>query len=111
MASQPGETTSGPVAIETVEELQDAIGTDDRVLAYFYADWCGPCSVAAPIVETVAATVETPVITVDVEALPIVAVDHSVRSIPTFIVYEHGVAAERMSGVHEAPALRATLED
>jgi thioredoxin 1 len=110
MASQPGETTSGPVAIETVEGFESALATDDRVLAYFYADWCGPCSIAAPVVETVAATVETPVITVDVEALPTVAVDHSVRSIPTFVVYEDGVAAERMSGVHEASALRAVLE-
>lgn len=109
MASEPTEATSGPVTIETVDQFETALATDDRVLAYFHADWCGPCAIAEPIVETVAATVTAPVLAVDVEALPTVAVDHSVRSIPTFVVYEDGVAAARLSGVHEAPALRAAL--
>lgn len=111
MATEPGKTSSSSVAIETVDEFEAALSTDERVLAYFYADWCGPCQIVAPTVDLLASTTEVPVITVDVEALPTVASDQSIRSIPTFVVYENGVAADRLSGVHDASALRAALED
>jgi len=110
MASSPGEPDDDPVTVETVDEFEAALAADDRVLAFFHADWCGPCQIVEPTVKAVASTVETPVVSVDVEALPTVAVNNSIRSIPTFVVFENGVAIDRLSGVHEASTLRVALE-
>jgi len=110
MASNSSGTADGPVTVETVDEFETTLASDDRVLAYFHADWCGPCQIVEPTVRAVASTVETPVVSVDVDVLPAVAVDNSVRSIPAFVVFENGVAVDRLSGVHEASALRAALE-
>ena len=68
-------------------------------LVDFYADWCGPCKMIAPIIEKIAS--ETPDITVgkiNVEESPDIAGKYGVISIPTLIVFKDGKEYSKLVG-------------
>lgn len=69
----------------------DVLASDIPVLVDFYATWCGPCMMIAPIVEEIAA--ENPglkICKVDVDAEPEIARDFQIMSIPTLLVFKDG---------------------
>lgn len=70
------------------------------VLVDFYADWCGPCRMVAPVIEEIAKTYEGKLIVgkVDVDANSKVAGKYGVMSIPTVILFNGGVEIGRQSG-------------
>ena len=70
---------------------EKVVNAEGKVLLDFWATWCGPCRMVAPIVEEIAA--ENPAITlgkVDVDTEMELAVRFGVVSIPTLVVMEHG---------------------
>ena len=70
------------------------------VMVDFYADWCGPCKLAAPVVEKLAETYKDKLVIgkVDVDANQGSAGKYGVMSIPTVIFFKDGKEVERMSG-------------
>lgn len=70
------------------------------VLVDFYADWCGPCKMVAPIVEEIAKEYEGKLIVgkVDVDASPKTAQKFNVMSIPTLILFKDGQPVKQMVG-------------
>lgn len=70
------------------------------VLVDFYADWCGPCKLAAPIVEELAGEYDGKAVIakVDVDAENDLASEHGVMSIPTVIVFVNGEEVDRKIG-------------
>tara|TARA_B100002049_G_scaffold190683_1_gene147601 strand:- start:4463 stop:4780 length:318 start_codon:yes stop_codon:yes gene_type:complete len=72
-------------------ELSSHISDNDVVLVDFWADWCGPCKMIAPILEEVAGELDKAhVIKVNVDENRDAAVEHGVRSIPTLLVFKNG---------------------
>jgi len=70
------------------------------VLVDFYADWCGPCKMLAPVVEQIASeSQEYDVFKLNVDDAPDIAARYGVMSIPTLIVFKNGEAAARSVGV------------
>jgi thioredoxin 1 len=78
--------------------FEDAI-KDGIVLIDFYADWCGPCKMIAPIIEQLAEEVtDAKVVKVDTEESPEIAMRFGIRSIPTFILLKDGEVVNKQIG-------------
>ena len=87
----------------------DSLLTNEQpVLVDFWATWCGPCRMIAPIIEQVAE--DNPHITVakvDVDEAPSIAIRYGIESIPTLIVLRDGEVTDKMVGVRPAEQIVA----
>ena len=91
-----------PVHIGSAEAFDRIIQQADRpVLADFYADWCGPCRMLAPIIEKLAKEYQGRVVVckVNVDHLPQVAAKYGIQGIPAVLVFDKGKEAQRLVGV------------
>src|SRR6478752_4937960 len=80
-------------------------------LVDFYADWCGPCRMIAPIVEELSHELDgqATIAKVDIENAQKVTSQFDVTSIPTLIVFKNGVEASRVIGLHDKEALKKMI--
>ncbi|PJD97296.1 MAG: thioredoxin [Parachlamydia sp.] len=74
----------------------------------FYADWCGPCRMIAPIIEQLASELDgkAKIAKVDIEHAPNVTSQFQVTSIPTIILLKDGKEVNRVVGLKDLEALR-----
>jgi putative thioredoxin len=82
------------------------------VLVDFWADWCAPCKMLAPVLERIAADYQgrARVVKVDTEAQRELAGSQGIRSLPTVRVFRHGQPVDEIIGVQPESAIRAILE-
>jgi thioredoxin 1 len=88
------------VAVTDSTFQSEVLSSSQLVLVDFWATWCGPCRMVAPIVEEIASenTDKLKVAKVDVDANPQTAQQFGVMSIPTLIVFKGGQPVERLVG-------------
>jgi len=101
----------------TLQDVTDAnfqsevIEADSPVLVDFWAAWCGPCRVVAPVLEEIAAEREDlRIVKLNVDENQQTAAAFEVLSIPTMILFKNGQIAKKIIGAYPKRRLEAELE-
>lgn len=90
---------------------EEVLGASLPVLIDFYADWCGPCKMMAPIVERIAEEMEGKILVgkCDVDAAGDIAREYRVMSIPTIILFKDGEPVMTSIGAMAQSELEAKI--
>lgn len=89
-----------PIHVTTDNFETEVLKSDVPVLVDFYADWCGPCKMLAPLLEQFAQeNPQVKVCKINVDDQADLAMDYDVRSIPTLVVFKDGKEANRSVGL------------
>ncbi len=88
----------------------DVLMSDKPVIVDFWAEWCGPCKMVAPILEEIAKEHDSVVIAkLNVDENPQTAASYGITSIPTMNVYQGGQIVKTIIGAKPKAALLADL--
>ena len=92
---------------------EDVLRSDKLVLVDFWATWCGPCRMVAPVLEEIAAehTETLTVAKLDIDENPSIARDYRVLSVPTLILFKGGEPVKQIVGAKPKGALLNDLAD
>jgi thioredoxin 1 len=91
---------------------QEVLRSQVPVLVDFYADWCGPCKMLAPVLEELAReTAGAKIVKVNIDQSQSLAVRYGISSIPTLVVFKEGQPAGGTVGLASKAHLRRLLND
>lgn len=90
---------------------QEVLKSDKPVIVDFYADWCNPCKIQSPIVDSIAEEQgdKIKVGKVNVDEAPELADKYEVMSIPTIIIFKNGEIATQFLGVTDKEEIESNL--
>lgn len=96
--------------ITSAAQFKAAI-TKGKVIVDFYADWCGPCKMQAPVLDEFSKKIpQANVLKVNVDTNSDLAEEFGIMSIPTMVVFTDGKSTYKKPGFHPMPALEALLK-
>ncbi|MHA2010212.1 MAG: thioredoxin [Promethearchaeota archaeon] len=84
-----------------MSDFNELINSTKPTLVDFYADWCGPCKMMSPLIESTKKDLGdgATVLKIDIDKNNDIAVKYGIRSIPTLLIFKEGKVVWRQSGV------------
>ena len=103
---------SSAAAVTDVSFEQDVLKSEKLVLVDFWAPWCGPCRMVAPIVDEIAKEFDgkIKVFKLNTDENPNVASQYGIRSIPTLMLFRRGEKVDTIVGAVPKSTLEKTIE-
>lgn len=91
----------------------EVLNTNETVLVDFYADWCGPCKMMAPVIGELAEELQgkAKVGKINVDESSDTAIEYGVMSIPTIIIFKNGKEVKRVVGVRDKEEILNGIEN
>lgn len=96
-----------------MNDFNEIIKSSKPTLVDFYATWCGPCKMMAPVLEKVKENIgdEATIIKIDIDRNEQLAAQYRVQSVPTIILFKDGEAVWRTVGVQPQGLLEAKIRE
>ena len=103
---------SDPKPVTDGDFQQEVLDADTPVLVDFWADWCAPCKMVAPVLDDLAQEYDGKVkfTKVDVDTNPETAMKYGIRSIPTLLVFKGGNPIDQVVGAVPKAVIKKHLE-
>ncbi len=102
---------SQPIPVDATRFAEEVLQSSQPVLVDFWAPWCGPCRMVAPVLEEVARAHhdKLKVIKVNTDENPGIASQYGIMSIPTLMLFKDGAVVDRMVGYMPKSTLESRL--
>ena len=93
--------------------FQEIINSDKPTVVDFFATWCGPCQMYAPILQQLKDRVQenATIVKIDIDKNPAVAAQYNVQSVPTTIIFKNGEVRWKQSGVRPVHELERLVNE
>ena len=103
---------SGEIQLTDATFDAEVLNSEVPVLVDFWAPWCGPCRMLAPVVEEIAREYEgkVRVAKINTDEHPTAASRFRISAIPTLLVFKGGKVVEQLVGVHSKSDIKKTLD-
>ncbi|MBF8268074.1 MAG: thioredoxin [Dehalococcoidia bacterium] len=103
---------AAPKAVTDSNFQKEVLEADIPVLVDFWAEWCAPCKMIAPVLDELAKEYDGKVkfTKLDVDSSPQIAVQYGIRSIPTLLVFKKGSPVDQVVGAVSKTVIKKRLD-
>ena len=104
---------SSPVDVTEQTFDEEVLTSEEVVVVDFWAEWCGPCKMIAPIVEELAEEYDGKIkfAKIDVDSSPNIASKYGIRGIPNLTIFDKGEVVGQLIGVQPKASIKKRLDE